>query len=71
MNNKPISFKDFNVVDYTFSHETDPKYDPDGLLSYYAKKRHLRLTREESEPSKAQTAEDVMKRFSAPIGYTK
>lgn len=39
MSNKPLSFKDFNVVDYTFSHKTDPKYDPDGLLSYYAWQR--------------------------------
>ena len=48
MNNKPVSFKDFSVVDYTFSHETDPGYDPQGLLSYNAKKRHARLTREQS-----------------------
>jgi hypothetical protein len=67
MSNKPISFKDFNVVDYTFSHETDPAYDPDGLLSYYAWKRQQ--VREDSESSKAQTADDVMKRFSAPTGF--
>ncbi len=68
MSNKPISFKDFNVVDYTFSHETDPAYDPDGLLSYYAWKRQ-QVREESSDDSNMQTAQDVMKRFSAPKGF--
>jgi hypothetical protein len=76
MSNKPLSFKDFSVVDYTFSHETDPKYDPDGLLSYYARKRRLHLKEDDKEESEKaapnmQTADDVMKRFANPIGYTK
>ena len=76
MSNKPLSFKDFNVVDYTFSHETDPKYDPDGLLSYYAWQRQQsssgadKLDEKEMNPN-AETAEMVMKRFGNPVGYTK
>lgn len=38
---KPLSFKDFLMVDYTFSWDTDPSYDPDGLLAHQAWQRQL------------------------------